>query len=244
MTAELKPGIIVRRLTKRIGRKCILEDVDFSIQPAQIAAVIGPNGSGKTTLLRILATLMRPSDGDIRVAGYPLPEEAVLARTHIGVVLHQPLLYSDLTARENLVFHARLHNRENSDHQISQLLQRVGLAGREDDLVRTFSRGMQQRLAIARAILTNPDILLLDEPFTGLDSEGIVTLTVILKQMADRGAAILLSSHDIPGVEMLATRFLILNKGKMQVSIGKSELSENGLLSVYQKSFPPAGEAQ
>src|SRR5258706_113098 len=159
-------------LVKSFGLRPALRDVNFNVASGSIVALLGPNGSGKTTLLRLLSGLSRPTAGSITVGGWNLPREAAAVRAQLGVVAHLPLLYDDLTAAENLHFFAQLYGLQQPASRIATVLDRVGLTRRANELVRTFSRGMQQRLAIARAILHNPAVLLLDEPYTGLDVSG------------------------------------------------------------------------
>ena len=156
--------ITVKKLVKRFGLKPVLRGLDFEVQPGEFVALLGPNGAGKTTFLRILASLSRPSLGSVMVAGYQLPNEAAAVRTRLGVVSHLPLLYGDLTAEENLRFYGRMYNINALDARITEVLEMVGLENRRRDLVRTYSRGMQQRLAIGRAVLHNPEVMLFDEP--------------------------------------------------------------------------------
>ena len=158
--------IIVKKLVKRFGLKTVLRGLDFEVQPGEFVALLGPNGAGKTTFLRILASLSRPSLGNVKVADYQLPNEAAAVRARLGVVSHLPLLYGDLTAEENLRFYGRMYNISSLELRINEVLEMVGLENRRRDLVRTFSRGMQQRLAIGRAVLHDPDVMLFDEPYT------------------------------------------------------------------------------
>src|SRR5512147_1142713 len=168
--------IEVKRLVKRFGLKTVLRNLDFQVGSGEFVALLGPNGAGKTTFLRILASLSRPSLGEVRVAGYALPGEAAAVRRRLGVVSHLPLLYGDLTAEENLRFYGRMYAIARLENRITEMLEQIGLAARRRDLVRTFSRGMQQRLAIARAMLHDPQVLLFDEPYTGLDQEASAML--------------------------------------------------------------------
>ena len=178
--------IEVRKLVKRFGLKTVLRGLDFHVEPGEFVAILGPNGAGKTTFLRILSSLSRPSLGDVRIAGYQLPAEASHLRRRLGVVSHLPLLYGDLTAEENLRFYGRMYSVPDLNQRISQVLELVGLATRRRDLVRTFSRGMVQRLAIARALLHDPAILLLDEPDTGLDPQAAEMLHRLLAELSGR----------------------------------------------------------
>jgi heme exporter protein A len=178
--------IEVRHLVKTFGVKPVLRGLDFNVDPGEFVALLGPNGAGKTTFLRILATLSRPKMGEVRVAGYSLPAQAAAVRQRLGVVSHQPLLYGDLNAEENLQFYARMYALVDFESRVKNVLKMVGLYRRRRDLVREFSRGMQQRLAIARAILHDPQILLFDEPHTGLDQDASAMLDGLLILVAGR----------------------------------------------------------
>ena len=179
--------IETKKLVKRFGLKTILRGVDFSVEPGEFVALLGPNGAGKTTFLRILATLSRPSLGSVKVAGYSLPNESAQVRARLGVVSHMPLLYPDLTAEENLEFYARMYGISNFGPRITEVLGMVGLENRRKDLVRTFSRGMQQRLAIGRAVIHDPEVMLFDEPYTGLDQDASEMLDEVLRSVAAKG---------------------------------------------------------
>ena len=197
--------ILVKKLVKRFGWKTILRGVDFQVQPGEFVALLGPNGAGKTTFLRILASLSRPSVGEVTIAGYKLPDQAAQVRARLGVVSHLPLLYSDLSAEENLLFYARLYGIAHRPSRIAEVLEIIGLETRRRDLVRTFSRGMQQRLAIGRAILHDPEVMLLDEPYTGLDQDASAVLDGILKKVAGQGRTVVMTSHDLFRVDAADT---------------------------------------
>lgn len=232
------PAMIeVNQLIKRFGPKIVLRQLDFQVNAGEFVALLGPNGAGKTTFLRILSSLAQPTLGEVLIAGYRLPEQAAAVRRHLGVVSHQPLLYGDLSAEENLTFYGRMYAIKNLKNRIQEMLQLVGLAPRQRDLVRTFSRGMQQRLAIARAILHDPDVLLLDEPHTGLDQDACDMLDQVLQQVAIRGRTVVMTSHDLARVEDLASRFDVLNRGKICASTPRSSLPRNGLLAFYRQSL-------
>jgi len=205
---------------------------------------LGPNGAGKTTLLRVLSSLSRPSQGWVKIAGYALPEQAAQVRGRLGVLSHQPLLYGDLTAEENLRFFGRMYDLKNVSSRSAEVLELVGLSDRAGDLVRTFSRGMQQRLAIARAVLHQPQVLLFDEPHTGLDQEASRMLDEILLEIASQDKTIVMTSHDLSRAADLASRFDILSKGRIVASGHKAELGVDQLLSFYRKSLQSAGERQ
>src|SRR5690349_17650590 len=188
-----KTLIEVTGLVKAFGLRPALRDVNFKIASGTIVALLGPNGSGKTTLLRLLSGLSRPTAGSITVGGWSLPGEAAAVRAQLGVVAHLPLLYDDLTAAENLRFFARLYSLAEPDTRIKDVLKQVDLSKRADELVRTFSRGMQQRLAIARAMLRDPAVLLLDEPYTGLDVSGVEMLDGLLHEWKTANRTLILS---------------------------------------------------
>ena len=229
--------IIVKKLVKRYGFKTVLRGLDFQVQPGEFVALLGPNGAGKTTFLRILASLSRPSLGEVNIAGYKLPNQAAQVRARIGVVSHLPLLYSDLSAEENLRFYARLYGITNYQLRITEILEMVGLETRRRDLVRTFSRGMGQRLAIGRAILHDPDVMLFDEPYTGLDQDASSVLDDILKTVSKQGRTVVMTSHDLAHAEELATRFDILSRGVIAASTTRRQLKKSNLLTFYKQAL-------
>lgn len=210
------PLIDVQQLNKRYGKLDALRDVSFSVPAGAFVTLFGPNGSGKTTLIRILANLIHPTSGEARIAGLNLAQDGAQARTLLGVVLHQSLLYDALTAQENLQFYGRLFNVPLLQKRIEWLLDDVGLYGRRADLVRTFSRGMQQRLSIARALLHDPKILLLDEAFSGLDANAVNLLRRMLARFHDEGRTILMSTHEYKLGMQQATRVAMLVNGALR----------------------------
>jgi heme exporter protein A len=179
-------------LRRSYGDRVALEDITLSLEAARTLVVFGPNGAGKTTLLRILATLLRPQGGTARVLGHELPGDGWAVRGRIGFVGHEPLLYRDLTARENLTYHARLHGV--ADGRVAEVLEQVGMARRADEPVRTLSRGMVQRIAVCRATLHEPEVLLLDEPLATLDPKAAGLVEALL----GGGRTRVVTSHD-PG---------------------------------------------
>ena len=229
--------IIVKKLVKRFGLKTVLRGLDFEVQPGEFVALLGPNGAGKTTFLRILASLSRPSMGAVDIAGYNLPKQAAAVRARLGVVSHMPLLYEDLTAEENLRFFSRMYGLENADTRITEVLEMVGLEARRRDLVRTFSRGMQQRLAIGRAVLHDPEVMLFDEPYTGLDQDASSMLDSVLKTVAGQGRTVVMTSHDLARTEDLATRFDILSRGVISASSTREGLGKGNLLTFYKQAL-------
>jgi len=229
--------ITVNKLVKRFGLKTILRGVDFEVQPGEFVALLGPNGAGKTTFLRILASLSRPSLGEVNIAGFKLPEESAQVRARLGVVSHLPLLYGDLTAEENLRFYARMYGLAKYESRITEVLEMTGLENRRRDLVRTYSRGMQQRLAIGRAVLHDPEIMLFDEPYTGLDQDASSMLDVVLKTVAAQGRTVVMTSHDLVRAGELATRFDILSRGVIAASATRKQLKRTNLLSFYKQAL-------
>lgn len=229
--------IEVHRLVKRFGPKLILRNLEFKVAQGEFVALLGPNGAGKTTFLRILSSLASPTLGEVRVAGYALPHQAAAVRRRLGVVSHQPLLYGDLTAEENLRFYGLMYGLPNLPGRINEILDLVGLAPRRRDLLRTFSRGMQQRLAIGRAVLHDPEVLLLDEPYTGLDQDACDMLDSVLRQVAARGRTVVMTSHDLVRTADLASRFDVLSRGVISASCSGRDLPLEGLLAFYREAL-------
>ena len=229
--------IEVKKLVKRFGLKTVLRGVDFHADAGEFVVLLGPNGAGKTTFIRILASLSRPSMGQVKVAGFSLPDQSAAVRQRLGVVSHMPLLYGDLTAEENLQFYGRMYNIDALGERISTVLELVGLSARRRDMVRTFSRGMQQRLAIGRAVLHDPDVMLFDEPYTGLDQDASEMLDDVLKNVAAAGRTVVMTSHDLARAEELGTRFDILTRGIISATCTRAELGGGNLLTFYKQAL-------
>ncbi len=229
--------ITVKKLVKRFGPKTVLRGLDFEVESGEFVALLGPNGAGKTTFLRILASLSRPAMGEVQIAGFFLPGQASAVRRRLGVVSHLPLLYGDLTAEENLRFFGRMYAVTDLNARITEVLEMIGLAPRRRDLVRTFSRGMQQRLAIGRAVLHDPDVMLFDEPHTGLDQDACVMLDTVLQEVAARGRTVVMTSHDLARTADLASRFDVLSRGKIVASVRRDEMeTTDNLLAYYREA--------
>ena len=205
----MSPIIELADVGRAYGERVALAGVSLTLEEGETLAVFGANGAGKTTLLRILATLLRPHHGVARVLGRELPKEGWAVRGRIGFLGHEPLLYRDLTARENLRFHARLHGVDAS--RVEELLDAVGLRRRADDPVHTFSRGMVQRTAVCRAVLHSPVVLLLDEPFAGLDPGAASLVAPLLA-----GGTRVVISHDVEGGLAGADVVLGLRAGRVE----------------------------
>jgi heme exporter protein A len=189
---EDAPAVQLESLTRNYGERAALAEVTLAVASGETLVVFGPNGAGKTTLLRVLATLLRPHGGSVSVLGERLPENAWRVRGRIGLLGHEPLLYRELSARENLSFHARLHGVQME--RIEQLLELLELSRRAEEPLRSFSRGMVQRVAVARAVLHHPELLLLDEPYANLDPAAVELVEPLIG--AASGCTRILSSHD------------------------------------------------
>lgn len=234
MTANRMPAIQVRKLAKSFGHQVALHGVDLSVAEGEFLALFGPNGAGKTTLIRVVASLTRPTAGTVHVRGEDLNKAATSLRRHIGLISHNPLLYGDLTPDENLRFFARMYDLPHAAARIDAVLRQVGLAARRRDPVRTFSRGMVQRLAIARAILHDPTIMLLDEPYTGLDLQAADMLRAVLQELAASNRTVILTTHNLEqGLEM-CDRAAILNRGRITWDGERAGLDLAGMKEIYR----------
>ncbi|MBK8030336.1 MAG: ABC transporter ATP-binding protein [Chloroflexi bacterium] len=211
-------------LTKAYGLQPVLRKIDLGIERGEFVALLGANGSGKSTLLRLLCALTKPTAGSIKVGGWELPKEAAAVRSQIGLVSHKSLVYDNLTAIENLRFFARVYGLDDIDGRIKRGLERVGLGKRGGDLVRTYSRGMLQRLSIARALIHNPDVLLLDEPYTGLDQDASGILDSLLVQAHGDGKTIIMVTHELDRAQRLAQRAIIISRGAIVLDAPMSSI--------------------
>ncbi len=227
--------IEVETLSKAFGLLPVLQGLDFSIGRGEFVLLFGANGSGKSTLLRLLSGLSRPTAGVIRIGGWELPREAMSVRAQIGLVAHRPLLYENLTAGENLDFFGKLYGIAAAERleRGRELLRRVGLTRNADRSVRTFSRGMKQRLSIARALLHRPEILLLDEPYSGLDHAACQLLDELLAAANVEGRTIMLSTHQLSRAPESAERALMLSGGKIAFN---GPCDRDALSALYQES--------
>ncbi|MDY6965824.1 MAG: heme ABC exporter ATP-binding protein CcmA [Halobacteriota archaeon] len=228
--------INIDSVCKKFGNNRVLDDVNLKVSKGDSFALIGPNGAGKTTLVRILSTLTKPNSGTVTINGYDINEDQENVRGEIGVISHNTFLYNDLTAQENLEFYGELYGLDNDQipEKIDQLLRKVNLRLRAHDPVGTFSRGMKQRLAIARTILHNPNILILDEPSTGLDVKSKNIFYEIVRDLHSAGKTVLLATHDLKELEILCEKLAILNNGKILLSGDLDEVKEGrSLESVF-----------
>jgi heme exporter protein A len=228
--AAAEPAIELDRLTRDYGERRALGGVSLILPRGATLVVFGPNGAGKSTLLRILATLLRPHAGTVRVLGHALPDEGWAVRARIGLLSHEPLLYRELTARENLRFHARLHGVPES--RVDELLARVDMAARSDEPVRTLSRGMVQRVAICRAVLHDPPLLLLDEPRANLDPGGAELVEPLIG--ASSGRTRIITSHDPGGGLAEADLALGLRGGRMALLAAAEDVDTAAITELYR----------
>lgn len=201
-------------VSRHFGRRRALSHVSFSASGGDIVGLLGPNGAGKSTLLGVLATLVTPSAGTVRFGGEPLQGDDRTVRARIGMLAHELHLYPELTARQNLEFFARLYGLETREI-VPRALESAGLTDRSDDPVGAFSRGMRQRLALERSLLHGPRLLLLDEPFTGLDDSAVTLVTDRLKRVASAGAIVIVATHDLDVAESFVTRVVVVRGGRL-----------------------------
>jgi heme exporter protein A len=233
--SEQRPIIEIEKLVKAYGFLPVLKGIDLSLERGQFLALLGPNGSGKSTLLRLLTGLTKPTQGRITIGGWDMPQEAAAVRGQIGLVSHKSLLYDNLTARENLRFYADLYDLPSATlkSHIDGLLVKVGLGKRGDSLVRTFSRGMLQRLSIARALLHDPHVLLFDEPYTGLDQDAGGILDDLLLQSQADGHTVIMATHQLERAARLCERVVILSRGKVAYDGHKGDYTPTTLPNIY-----------
>jgi heme exporter protein A len=202
-------------VTRNFGRRRALNRVSLTCRAGELVALIGPNGAGKSTLLAIAATLLEPSSGQVLYGTQPAAGAGAAVRARIGLLAHDLFIYPELSAGENLTFFAALHGVADAGPVVEEALSRANLTDRRDDPVASFSRGMRQRLAIERALLHAPRLLLLDEPFTGLDDDAVRATSDRLRRVRDGGAIVLVTTHDLEAIEPLADRALVLKAGRV-----------------------------
>jgi heme exporter protein A len=225
----------VRDLSRTFGIRKALDKVSFDLPQGAFLSIFGPNGAGKTTMLKVLSTLTGASKGSAKVMGLDVVQDAVELRNRIGFISHNPLLYPDLTAQENLEFFADLYCIDNATDRIHELLTAVELDHRRLDPVRTFSRGMIQRLSIARSLLHEPDVIFLDEPYSGLDPHAMDILDSLIAQVRDQHTFVMIS-HDLTKGLELCSHALILAKGKVVLFAEKDDIDPDAFLATYRQT--------
>ncbi len=226
-------AVEVRGLTRTFGARKALDKVSFDLPQGAFLSIFGPNGAGKTTLVKVLTTLTAPSKGSARIFGLDVVEDAVELRERIGLISHNPLLYPDLSAEENLRFFAEMYGVDDAADRVRELLTAVELDHRRLDFVRTFSRGMLQRLSIARSLLHRPDVLFLDEPYSGLDPHAVEIFDSLMAQIRSEHTFVMIS-HDLAKGLELCTHALILARGKVVLSAPKAEIDEDEFTATYR----------
>jgi heme exporter protein A len=232
--ADGAPVIEVSRLSKVFGTRKALNEVDFSLPSGAFLSIFGPNGAGKTTLLRVLSTLAHASSGSAKLFGLDSRAQADAIRQDIGFISHRSMLYLDLTAEENLFFAARLYGIDDAEARVAQMLAAVELTGRRHDAVRTFSRGMTQRLAIARALIHSPRLLFLDEPYSGLDPHASEILDGLIARVREQHSFVMVS-HDLQKGYDLSTHLLVLAKGRSVFFGARATLGFDEFVSRYHE---------
>jgi len=225
--------VLVRGLTRRYGSLRALDGVDLTLRQGEFLTIFGPNGAGKSTLLKILAGLVRPTTGTVNVFGFHPIKQSESVKRRLGFIAHSGFLYGGLTARDNLRFYARLYDLPEPDARVETLLAEVGLAERADHPVRGFSRGMQQRLAIARALIHDPEMVLLDEPYTGLDQHASRMLRGILDQVRGRGRSVVMVTHHLDEGLEVSSRLAILSKGRIAWESAASMITRETMERTY-----------
>ncbi len=229
-------AIEIQGLTKSFGNHLALKGIDLKVRQGETVVIFGPNGAGKTTLIKVLATIMNPTSGRVLVGGLGLKNNAEKIRRRIGVVTHQTFLYGNLTAYENLEFYSRMYDVPRRKERIHEVVAMVEMTSRLYDRVGTLSRGMQQRLSIARSLLHKPAIILLDEPETGLDQLAIAMLWEALQTEGGGKRTIILTTHNLERGLELSDRLLILDKGRIVYEKSSQVLDLAGLKEAYQHS--------
>lgn len=225
--------IEVRNLVKYYGNFCAVEDVSFDVYQGDVYGFLGPNGAGKSTTIRTLLSLISPTSGEIKIFNKNISSHRSEILTDIGCIVEKPDFYKYLSAQQNLEIVLRLSGKNIPPKKIFETLEFVGLAGREKDKVGGFSHGMKQRLGIAQALIHDPKLIILDEPTTGLDPQGIIDIrNLILKLKNEQNKTILLSSHILSEIELIANRMVIINKGKTIIQGSVKELLEEDFLEV------------
>lgn len=225
----------VSQLRKRLSGKEILTEIDFKLKSGEILSIFGPNGAGKTTLLNLLSTVTTSTAGSIEIMGQDIKKDSINLKRQVGLISHETFLYDKLTAYENLNFYGEMYGLSELDDKISTVIKEVGLHFCLHDLVATFSRGMKQRLAIARAILHLPELLLLDEPYTGLDQSAIEMLNTIITKLNQQGRSLVTVTHNLQQGLNISDKFLILFDGQIRFAAESQDFTITELEEKYRQ---------
>ena len=235
MEAVVEPAIKTKKLSKVFGNRRAVDNVSIEVPQGAFLSIFGPNGAGKTTLLRVLSTLSRATSGSATLMGVDLKEDPDKARDHIGLISHNSMLYPDLTAEQNLMIYARLYGVVDPEARVLELLEAVELKHRRLDVVRTFSRGMTQRLSIARALIHDPDVVFLDEPYSGLDPHAVEIFDDLIDQQRE-GRTFVMVSHDLQTGFAMCTHALVLAKGKVVAFDEKDAFDFDEFSTLYRST--------
>ena len=226
------PPLVARGLTRRYGPRAALDGIDLELAHGEFLTLFGPNGAGKTTLLKCIASLVRPTSGTLSVFGHDADE----AKRRIGLVGHEGFLYGGLSGRNNLIFYAGLYDLPDARERVAARLSQVGLTDRADDSVNTYSRGMKQRLTIARALIHDPDLVLLDEPYTGLDQHAARMFTDVLETVKAHGRSVVMVTHQLEEGLRLGSRVAIMDSGRVVFDRPADDLTRDQLEKVYHET--------
>lgn len=235
MEAVVEPAIKTKKLSKVFGNRRAVDNVSIEVPQGAFLSIFGPNGAGKTTLLRVLSTLSRATSGSATLMGVDLKEDPDKARDHIGLISHNSMLYPDLTAEQNLMIYARLYGVVDPEARVLELLEAVELKHRRLDVVRTFSRGMTQRLSIARALIHDPDVVFLDEPYSGLDPHAVDIFDQLIEKQRE-GRTFVMVSHDLRKGFDMCTHALVLARGRVVTFGAKDRLDFDEFSELYRST--------
>ena len=229
--------LLATKLTKRFGHRTVLSDVDINVHPGEVVSILGPNGAGKTTLIKILSTLIKPGVGTLQIAGANALENPLRVRPSLGVVVHEPLAYLELSPYENLRFFGKLYAVDSLDRRIVVLLDEVGLTQFAHERMEIFSRGMIQRFMIAKALIHDPTLLFFDEPFSGLDVAAKQFVLERIHHERTRGKGIVLTTHDTELAYRAGSRFLFLLNAQLDTIANRDEIDADELALRYEQSL-------
>jgi heme exporter protein A len=240
ISTSAAPTVEVVELAREFGPTKAVAGVSFSLAPGECLALFGPNGAGKTTLLRVLAGLLKPTSGSARISGIALPG-GPLARSRVGLISHHTMLYEALSARENVTFSARLYGIRDARARVDDALKRMSMLERADASVRSLSRGMQQRVSIARAMVHSPQLVLADEPYSGLDESGARALTALLQELRSAGTAIIVVTHNLVEGLSLATHAAVMQRGKFVRYDAAGRVDAKSYAAKYREALAAGG---
>ena len=228
-------AVSIRGVTKSFGRTPVLRGIDLDVPTGQVLSLLGPNGSGKTTLINILATLTKADAGQVQIGGVALDGNGSRLRRVIGVVTHDPLLYDDLTARENLRFVCRMFGLDRIDERVGRVAELVGMTSRLDQRSGTMSHGMKKRFSIARALLHDPPVLLMDEPDSGLDQEALALLDALISDRSNTRRTVIMTTHNLDRAVALGDRVAILSNGRVVYHEPMSQVDKSSARKAYSR---------